>query len=205
MTQQRLTNRRAAVQVRTINPEETFRAANEGRDRSSQENFRTEDGDASVSYSGADRVLMWKPVMDGHGEVLTYQPRTIPTSHIGFNQAAGWRSTCPDCGTNHEDSELPISDPNSCPGREKVAVRLCPVCGDRTVDNQGFKGEEVGITVEGEPVIANDFASMSSPEERTKQQLYIHLWMRHPRQAQVMQIPELTGSWREAVQAIRPA
>lgn len=203
MTMDRRRNR-AAVQVRKISNEETFRAQNEGRNRKQNETFRSEDGQAHVEYEGADRVLMWKPVINDNGEVRDFVPRIVPTSHIGFNQANGWRSTCPYCNTNHEDSKLPPSDPNSCPAKAKVAVRLCPVCGDRMVDNQGWHGEQEGLTEDGETVISNDFNDLSTPETRTLQQLHIHLWMRHPRQAQMMGIPELQGAFREAVNSIRP-
>ena len=208
MTMQRRGNK-AAVQVRKISREEAFAAANRDSVRESTQTFNNpEGGEANITHTGAERILMWKPVIDDRNIVRDFVTRAVPVSHIDLNLFNGWRSSCPACETNHEDSPLPPSDPNSCPAKDKVAVRFCPVpgCGKRILDNQGWVGERQGITVDGEEVISNDdMTSLTTPAERTEQLVKIHLWMRHPKQAQMMGIPELQGSYRDAVNAIRPS
>lgn len=203
MTTQRRRTRDASVQVRTISNEENFRNANLGRKRSTQESVELGDGEANIDYSGPDRVLMWKPVLNDNLEIRDFVPRAVPSTRILLNQAEGWRSTCPFCNTNHEGSPLPPSDPNSCPAKGKVAVMLCPVCSVRITDERETVMRDP-IMVDGEQVLEADFSGLTTPQERLQQKLRIHLWMRHPQRAEMMGIPELQGSYREAVQAMRP-
>ena len=203
MTTQRRSNKRAAAQIRKIGPEEEFRNRTLGRTRSGSEALTTADGEANIDYTGPERVLMWKPVLNDNLEIRDFVPRVVPSTRVLLNQAEGWRSTCPFCNTNHEDSDLPISDPNACPAKEKVAVMLCPVCGDRQTDDRVPVSREA-VTVEGEEVLVADFDSLATPQERLQQKLRIHMWMRHPARAEMSGLPELHGSLGEAVRTIRP-
>ncbi len=149
------------------------------------------EGDAEVNttHYRPGTVLMWKPGQDGN-----YVPRTVSDSARSLNLDNGWAIHCPDCGTNHEDSPLPPSDPNACPARDPVQVRLCPVCRKRIPDNLGFTmGTGKGSTDPN--VIADDPYGASTPATRTRIQLNIHLWERHPRQAQMMNVPPIPQGW----------
>ena len=202
MTAQRTpTPRKAKVEIRTITEEEEFLSRNVGNIRT-QRRQRLSDDDVSESgvlttHTRPGTVLMWKPGIDGR-----YVPRTVSETSKALNFDNGWLSKCPDCGTNHEASDLPPSDPNSCPGRDKIAVRICPVagCGKRILDNQAQNAanlEELIAESEDSEMIIRDDAQLknTTPAGRTLVGWHIHMWERHPRQAQMRGIPPLSQEW----------
>ena len=84
-----------------------------------------------------------------------------------------------------------------------MAVRICPVCDIRIYDNVGFRqGAEVD---DGDAnVIRESGYDTSTGASRTKASLDLHLWARHPRQAQMMDVPPLPTALRDMVEQARP-
>ena len=186
--------RKASVAVRTITPEEAFVAQSKGdvmtreRHRGLTEDDPSENG-VVTTHTRPGVVLMWKPGQDGR-----YVPRMVSETSTRLNLDNGWLIKCPDCGTNHEQSNLPVTDPNSCPARDPVAVRVCPVCGKRIFDNMGFERMDDG---DDPNVLKDESYENSTPASRTRVQLNIHLWTRHPRQAQMMNIGPLPQAFAD--------
>ncbi len=197
-TQRRPMNRKGGIQVRTITPEEEFLSRNQGK-VTTRTPFHNMDGEAEIDHTRPGVVLMWKPGADGR-----YVPRNVSETSKGLNLDNGWLIACPDCGTNHEASPLPVSDPNACPARPPVAVRLCPVCSKRIPDNMGFAMKGIEDDEVDPNVIRDESYENSTPESRTRVQLNVHLWTRHPRQAQMMNIDPLPVAYREMVDNVRP-
>ena len=159
-----------------------FAARNEGRRPIiSSEALRDENTgltqDGIVTHIRPNTVVMYKPTPQG------FSPRTIPVTAIAQNLREGWLVACPDCKGQHG------SDPNSCPGREPVAVRVCPVCGKRIYDNSAYQNK---IGDPNDPNIIRDEAyEASTPASRTKMQLDAHIWNSHPNAARTLAIPPL--------------
>lgn len=143
---------------------------------------------ATGTHTRPGMVQMWKPSGDGR----TYTPRMVPEGNRAINLKNGWLPWCPDCRTNHEASPYPAKDANSCPAREMIAVRVCPVCSKRISDNMAWV--EKATSNEDAPdaaFILRDDSLTSTPESRTRMQLNIHLWTFHATQARLMGIPPI--------------
>ena len=116
-----------------------------------------------------------------------------------MNLRNGWHSVCPDCSGQHS------SDPNACPKRAPVAVRVCPVpsCGTRIYDNKVLGDVEATATVDPN-VIKDDAYEVSTPASRTKAELDLHLWVKHARWAQTHQVAQLPAALRDVVEGMKP-
>ncbi len=166
--------------TRTMTPEEQFLLTTTGKVQT-VEGFRNEDthqdgAGVNIIHTRPGTVMMWKPIADG-----TYSPRTVAESSRSLNLKNGWKITCPQCGTNHEASPYPPGDPNACPARDPVAVRVCPVCNKRVFDN--IKGETSKPADFDPNVIQDDTFEKTTPAQRTEITLRTHMWLRHPQQS----------------------
>ena len=175
---------------RAMTEEEAFLLQNSGRVQS-VEGFRHQDSlpeshGVTIVHTRPGTVMMWKPGPDGH-----YTPRTVSESSRALNLQNGWAITCPECHTNHEASPYPPSDPNSCPSREPVAVRECPVCNKRVFDNVMGEAKKKPIP---DPNVIKDEYEFTTPESRTRLLLNTHMWVRHPQQAQMRGLPPLPSA-----------
>jgi hypothetical protein len=151
------------------------------------------DAGGSVVHSRPSRVTMWKPTPQG------YFPRTVSSSASTINMLLkeGWHAQCPDCGGQHGGGV------NDCPRRAPVLFRPCPVCGKRIFDNLAnlFQAADE----DDDPnAIHDEQYSTTTPASRTKIQLDTHLWTRHPRQAQMLNVDPLPVALREMVENTRP-
>lgn len=180
---------------RTVSAEESFAAANSGNVMTQQS--YSEDsvniGVATVYHQGPGKVQMWKPGADGR-----YTPRLVANSSIQMLFKLGWKVACPDCGTNHEDSPYPAKDPNSCPGRPSVHWMRCPVvtCGKRLFDNlarEPIDGRLEKDAPDADAMIRLENTDASTPEQRLRHEYLMHMWHRHPRQAEMRNLPRLTA------------
>ena len=201
MTQPSFKNRKprsASVkvqQVRTITDDEVFQAENEDRERITKErvgiNGNAADESATLLHRRPDTIAMWKPSARG------FVRRVVSVTAIGPNLRNGWRSKCPHCNGDHGGG------PNDCLAREPVAYRICPVCQKLLYDNLG--GSDVEAEDDDDPnLIKDDMYTASTPAQRTRLQLELHLWIRHPRTAQVMNLPPLPEAFREIAEGARP-
>ena len=180
MTNQRRTGRAANTAPKAIpramSAEEAF-LLEESPGISTTESLSQDGQNATITHNRPGRVLMWKPSAGGR-----WSPREVSNSQRSQNLRLGWKIVCPDCGTNHEQSPYPPSDPNSCPANEPVAVRLCPECGHRVFDNR--------ISAEREPsddpnVIVDESDVATTKEGRTRIAMNWHMWAVHPQQAEM--------------------
>lgn len=184
--------------VRGMSDEEEFLATNTGETITSGSTRGLSEDDPTLGGSWEHTrpgvVLMWKMGGDGH-----YTPRTVSETSKEFNLRNGWKAKCPDCGTNHESSQLPVSDPNSCPKRTPLALRLCPVCGKRILDNMVSQTQDLEEMIDTSPdsahIIRDDLMENTTPESRTLLSLQIHMWQRHERQAQMRNLPPIPQGW----------
>ena len=143
------------------------------------------DGGVKTTHTRPGTTVMYKP--DGHG----YTPRTVSSTALRLLLDEGWAEKCPECHALHLDKQGQHStDPNLCSARDPVAVRECPVCQKRIYDNVGFS--EPAVEGEEDPnLIREEAYTKSTGEIRTKASLDLHLWQKHPRRAQMMNVPPL--------------
>lgn len=154
---------------------------------------------ATIEHTRKGRVLMWKPGADGK-----YTPREVAENSRAILLGNGWKFACPDCGTNHEASQYPPEDPNSCPARPAIAWTACPVCGKRQFDNMQWKTVERNAEAsDADAMIVDDEIDRTSPRERVMLIRNLHMWSRHPRQAQMMNIAQLPTALKEIVDGTR--
>ena len=177
---------------RTVSAEQQFILENQGEQRTS-EPFANEGGGGTIYHNTPGRVQMWKPSSDGK----TFWPRTVSNNSIGLLLGNGWRTTCPDCGTNHEGSPYPPGDPNACGAREPIAWTRCPVgtCGKRLFDNLG-RADVIDVMhndVDGEAFIPLEGTDLSTPQDRLQHVFLMHMWHRHPREAEMRNLKRLTA------------
>ena len=184
--------KRAAVSVRAVTSEEAFIAAQLERPRVEDktpvvgENEGVSSGGV-VTHIRPGIVRMYKPTPQG-----TYDPRFVTVSMIQANLREGWKIACPDCGSSD------CAGGNTCTGRPPLAVRICPVCGKRILDNYRFTSQ----TVADEPGLIRDANyDASTPESRTKAQLDRHLWLKHPTEAQSMGIGSMPAEIKTPLEA----
>ena len=195
---------KANVQItrgpRTISDDEEFLLQETGNVTSTQRfNDEGNTGEARIIHTAPGRVLMWKPGPDGR-----YTPRTVSESSKGINLQNGWKSKCPDCGTNHEASPYPPGDPNACPGREPVAWDECPVCGKRITDNRVVTNFEPNLDAPDAAMRVKGRAIKSTPESRLEMGLDEHMWVFHPRQARARGLTEVPVALRPVKNVEQP-
>lgn len=132
-------------------------------------------------------ITMYKPTERG------YFPRTVTKASAPQLLAEGWLPRCPDCGGTHD------AGVNVCPGKEDVQLRICPVCSKKIPDNSPF----VAAFDDDDPNVIRDEAYESStPASRTKAQLDLHLWTRHPQEARSMNIAPLPEMPQTVMQSV---
>jgi hypothetical protein len=147
------------------------------------------------------RVTMYKPMENG-----SFVPRTVAVSSMRLLLKEGWSEFCPKCGGDHLDRNgQPTTDPNACPNNPRVAVRRCPVCLKRIYDNMAEIQPVTSDELEDDPNLIPDEVTLTTPEQRTRLQLDLHLWRVHPRQAQMMGRPSLPGPLREIAESAQAA
>ena len=193
----------AVQDVERVSDEQTavFQAKHSGGLVKTVDQAEGEDGAAiTTTHTRPGTLTMYKPT-EGQG----YTPRTVSASAIKILLGEGWSEHCPECRTDHLGKDgKPSTDPNLCSARPPVAVRVCPVCQKRIYDNVRFS--EQAEAVDGDPnVIKDDAYAASSPEQRTKVLLNLHLWVRHARQAQMMNVPALPSALQDMVAEVKPA
>ena len=189
----------ASVGVEDVAPvgrsAEVFAAENERKMEETVERAQGEDGSPVVTtHTRAGTLVMYKPT-----ERQGYVPRTVSVSSIRLLIRQGWHEDCPECHKKHLNKDgVESTDPNLCSAREPVAVRICPVCQKRIYDNVQFSEQAED---EDDPNIIRDQAlEASTPASRSLASLHLHLWVRHTRQAQMMNIPALPAAMRDMVE-----
>ncbi len=188
----------ASVTVQEVPPVRRHRSSEvivaEQQTVSTVEKAKGEDGSpVTTTHTRPGTKIMYKPT-ERHG----YVPKTVAGSAVGMLLSQGWFEFCPDCNGEHLKDGKPSTDPNLCSARDPVAVRICPVCQKRIYDNQRF-GEEAEDT-DDLNVIKDDSYVKSTGETRTRASMDLHLWVRHPRQAQMMNIAPLPVALRDMVE-----
>ena len=205
MTPRKRTGAKAAVDIKDNVPEgpisdEVLIAQHEGRMVQSQETVESEDGGVLTTHTRPGTLIMYKPT-EKHG----YVPKRVSGSAVRLLLRQGWRELCPDCNSRHLDKDgVESTDPNLCTAREPLAVRVCRVCDKRIYDNIGFVDADEHGEDDDPNVIHDDVYANTTPEERTKASLNLHYWLRHPRQAQMMNLPPLPTAKRDMVEEAKP-
>ena len=189
----------ASVEVQDVPPVRRHRSADvivaEQQTVSTVDKAQGEDGSpVTTTHTRPGTKIMYKPT-ERHG----YVPKTVAGSAVGMLLKQGWFEFCPDCNSEHLDKSGQTStNPNLCKARDPIAVRICPVCQGRIYDNVRFgEGAE---EIDDVNVIKDDSYAKSTGETRTRASLDVHLWVRHPRQAQMMNIKPLPAAMRDMVE-----
>jgi hypothetical protein len=169
-------------------------ARNSGRMDESSDQIITADGTGTAIHTRPGTMPLYK-----HTERNGWMARTVSVSALPMLLKNGWREFCGDCDDHHLDRQGRITtDPNACKARDAVAVRVCPVCRKRVYDNMSLTS--AAIDEDEDPnVIQDDAYAVSTPEQRTKLKLDLHLWIRHPEWAQANGVPTLPAAFREMV------
>ena len=134
----------------------------------------------TIRHQRPGMVRVYKPTPWG------YSPRDIPVTNLPNVLMQGWKPKCPDCGGSCS------AEPNSCPGREKVAYRMCPVagCSKKVYDFQHTETQEAS----DDPNLIQDEAYIqSTPAARTKAALDVHILSRHPTEARAAGLIDVRG------------
>ena len=153
----------------------------------------------TTEHSRPGTVIMYKPT-----ETQGFAPKRVSVSSLRMLIRQGWSEFCPDCGNEHLDKQGQAStDPNLCKARPPVAVRVCPICRKRIYDNVGVPSGPVSTAEEYDPNVISDESVATTPEQRTRMQLDVHLWSKHPRQAQMMGRPPLPQALREIAESVQ--
>lgn len=136
-----------------------------------------------VTAKTQDRIRMWVSTSNG------WQMRIVPVTAITQNLQNGWKSYCPDCGTNTHDG-----GPNDCPARESVMYTVCPVC---IIPTQIYDNYQISAVSEIEKFYDDpnfvhiDAFTASTPQKRVEAGLILHMWSRHPQETRSMGIAPL--------------
>ncbi len=181
-----------------VESSEVFLAEHEGRMQKSVEEEVTEDGPVQITHSRPGTMVMYKPT-----EHQGYVPKPVSVSALRLLLRQGWKEVCPDCNGKHIDKDgVASTDPNLCSARDPIALRVCPVCQKRIYDNMRF-----GEAAESDDVnvIKDDAYEGTTGASRTRVSLNLHLWVRHPRQAQMMGIEPLPVALRDMAEGAKPA
>lgn len=185
--------------VGRVDSEEIFAARNEGLMVTSRDQRDSEGGPVVTEHTRPGTIVMYKPTAKG------YSPRTVSVSAIRQLLRQGWSEYCPDCGGEHLNRDGKVStDPNLCNARDAVAVRECPECGKRIYDNQTPPAKPRADGYVDPNVIQDEEYFSTTPEQRTRASLDIHMWVRHPRAAQMRGLAPLPTAFADLVQEQRP-
>ena len=170
----------------------TFIARNQGRTEETSDQIATSDGTGTATHTRPGTIPLYKPT-----ERMGYIPRLVSVSALPMLLKQGWSEFCPECEDHHLDSKGNITtDPNACKAREPLAIRRCPVCGKRVFDNMSLA--TTAVDEDDDPnVIEDDAYSASTPAQRTKMKLDLHLWVRHAEWAQANGVPPLPTAFKE--------
>lgn len=181
-------------QPRRKSNQAAFIARNSGRMDETSDQIVTADGTGTAIHTRPGTMALYKPT-----ERSGWIARTVSVSALPLLLKQGWMEFCPDCGGDHLDRNGKITtDPNACAARPPVRVRVCPVCSKRLYDNMSLASATV--EEDDDPNVINDDAyDASTPEQRTKMKLDLHLWIRHPEWAQANGVPPLPTAFREMV------
>ncbi len=172
--------------------------AEQGTVRTVERGMSEDGATVKTTHTRPGTKIMYKPT-----EHQGYMPKTVSGSAIEMLLGQGWFEFCPDCNSEHLNKDgVASTDPNLCSAREPLAVRVCPVCSKRIYDNMRFDKPD---TEGGDDsnVIKDESYADSSPADRTKVSLDLHLWVRHPRQAQMMKIAPLPVAMRDMVEEVK--
>lgn len=169
-------------------------ARNAGRTEETSDQIATADGTGTAVHTRPGTMPLYKPT-ERNGWIA----RLVSVSALPLLLKNGWQEYCPDCNEHHLDRRGKITtDPNACKARESVRVRVCPVCAKRIYDNMSLAAAV--STADDDPnVIQDDAYGASTPEQRTKLKLDLHLWVRHPEWAQSNGVPPLPSAFKEMV------
>ena len=149
----------------------------------------------ATTHTRPGTTVMYKPVKNG------YEPRPVSVSALRLLLKQGWKEQCPLCNSAHIDKNGQHStDPNLCKAKDPVAVREGPVCQKRIYDNVGFTENADQEGEEDVNVIREEAYDQSTGASRTKASLDLHLWQKHPRQAQMMGVPPLPKAMSDMVE-----
>ncbi len=168
-----------------------------GRMDSSSDQVTNSDGTGTAIHTRPGTMPLYKPT-----EKRGWIPRLVSVSALPMLLKNGWSEFCPECGDHHLDRNgIITTDPNACKAREPVAVRVCPVCpgGKRIYDNMALAAAIEADEDDDPNVIRDDAYNASTPAQRTKMKLDLHLWIRHPEWAQANGVPPLPSAFREMV------
>ena len=172
---------------------QAFITRNEGREDTSRE---TDASGVTTEHNRPGTITLYKPT-----ETQGFVPRRVSVSTIRVLLSQGWSEFCPDCGKDHLDRNGQVTtDPNACTGRAPVAVRVCPVCSKRIYDNQIISATPEPVD---DPNVIPDEGALSTPTQRTRILLDLHLWAKHPRQAQMLGRPALPTALREIADSVQ--
>ena len=199
MTEETRTGKTAEVDI--VKSDEVLIAENESRMVRTVDKEGEGDDVVTTKHKRPGTMVLYKPT-----ERQGYVPRTVSASSIRLLLIQGWKEVCPDCGKRHLDKNgVDSTDPNLCSAREPVKVRVCRVCEKRIYDNQGF----LALTNEGElhdpNIIEDEHYYGTSPEQRTLAALNLHYWTRHPREAQMMNLPPVPDGLKDMVEGTKRA
>lgn len=176
---------------------EVLIAQNEGRMVQSRDETATEEGTVVTTHKRPGTLVMYKPT-----ERSGYVPKRVSGSAVRLLLNQGWHKICPECNSRHVDKNGEDStDPNLCDAREPLAVRICRVCDKRIYDNLGFANTDKEVGADDPNVIQDYDYTKTSPEQRTLASLNLHYWLRHPRQAQMMNLPPLPTALKELAES----
>ena len=204
MPKRKRTGATASVDIKENVPvgpvsDEVLIAQHEGRMVQSQETIESEDGGVLTTHTRPGTLIMYKPT-ERHG----YVPKRVSGSAVRLLLRQGWREVCPECNSRHLDADgVESTDPNLCGAREPLAVRVCRVCDKRIYDNIGFTDTDKEVESDDPNVIQDETYADTTPEQRTQASLNLHYWIKHPRQAQMMNVPPLPVAMRDMVEETR--
>lgn len=137
----------------------------------------------------------------GHPLITLYRPwaghwraTDVPANSLIECLRAGWRETCGDCNGTHD------VQPNACPGRKPVALRLCPICPKVISDDMPVIDRTARAIDPDDPnIIRDDEHQFGTPEIRTRAKLEEHIRWKHPVEGRAMGIMPLPETGRLVV------
>jgi hypothetical protein len=199
MTEETRTGKTASVDI--VKSDEVLIAENEGKMVRTLDTEGEGADQVKTSHRRPGTLVMYKPT-----ERQGYVPRTVSASAIRLLLNQGWKEVCPDCGQRHVNADgVESTDPNLCEARPPVKVRVCRVCRKRIYDNQGFLALKEDGDLDDPNVIDDEQYTRTSPEQRTLAALNLHYWTRHPREAQMMDLPPVPDALKSMVEGVRAA
>lgn len=136
---------------------------------------------STVTHTTDEKVRMWKPTPAG------YRPRWVAgsLSSIMVNLNNGWKTSCPDCGTDCGD------DPNNCKAFPPSKVAYCPKAGCGHKINLRNLALDLSNTAHKDDPNAADLGYGAVDEMKMlKAAMDAHIRVKHPREAPILLGPE---------------